>query len=377
VKSGATESGERTKRPRRAFLSTAPATRVERRIALGVILLSVAAFAAAVPFARVTLAPVPAFIPAYEAALVLIDIMTAVLLFGQFAQLRAPALVALACGYLFDALIILPHALTFPGVFTPTGLLGAGSQSTAWLYVLWHGGFPLFVLAYAWLAGRSPPIDDRGAARWTVAVSVAGVVLLVGLLTLLATAGHALLPVVLRPNGDYSLLVSKGITPTIWLLTLVALAAVWRRRKAAVLDLWLVVVLFAWLLDVALSAIIGSARYDLGWYAGRSYGLLAACFVLAALLLENNWLYGRLSDALDIADARNAELTRSREELARAQRLEAVGQLTGGVAHDFNNLLTIIAGNLERIIAKPHEAAHVERSATSALRATDRGARLT
>ena len=33
----------------------------------------------------------------------------------------------------------------------PGGLLGAGSQTTVWLYMIWHGGFPLFVLAYAWL----------------------------------------------------------------------------------------------------------------------------------------------------------------------------------------------------------------------------------
>ena len=37
----------------------------------------------------------------------------------------------------------------FPGVFAPAGLLDAGPQTTAWLYMFWHGGFPLFVIAYA------------------------------------------------------------------------------------------------------------------------------------------------------------------------------------------------------------------------------------
>ena len=41
------------------------------------------------------------------------------------------------------------HALTFPDLFAPGGLFGAGPDSTAWLYVFWHGGFPLAVITYA------------------------------------------------------------------------------------------------------------------------------------------------------------------------------------------------------------------------------------
>ena len=47
------------------------------------------------------------------------------------------------------------------------------------------------------------------------------------------------------------------------------------------LDVWLMVVMCAWLFDIALSAIVNAARFDLGFYAGRIYGLCAASFVLA------------------------------------------------------------------------------------------------
>ena len=53
----------------------------------------------------------------------------------------------------------------------------------------------------------------------------------------------------------------------------------------------------AWLCDTILSAVVGSSRFDLGWYGGRSFGLLAAGFLLVALLLELNDLYGRVAQA--------------------------------------------------------------------------------
>jgi hypothetical protein len=107
------------------------------RLAMAVVMVSLLTFAIALPFVRVPLANVPSFIPAYQSALAINDLITAVLLFASFGRLRNNwALLPLAAGYLFCSLIIVVHTLTFPGVFAPAGLLGAGSQSTAWLYVL-------------------------------------------------------------------------------------------------------------------------------------------------------------------------------------------------------------------------------------------------
>jgi PAS domain S-box-containing protein len=279
------------------YLSTVPASRKDWRLAIVVVTVSALAFCCAVPFVRMPLPKVSAFIPSYESALAINDLITAILLFGQFTRLRSRAVFALGCGYLFDALMIIPHALTFPDVFSATGLLGAGSQSTAWLYVFWHGGFPLFVLAYAVLSNNDETRDIL-QARPSLAITAAVVciVAIVCGLTALATAGMDWLPILIQ-NGNFSRLISTGTSPLLWVMSLTTLVALWLRRKPTVLDLWLMVVMFVWLLDIALSAVISSARYDLGWYAGRSYGLLAASFVLAILLLETNWLHDRLAAA--------------------------------------------------------------------------------
>ena len=140
---------------RSLFLSTTASTSRDRQIAAAVAVVSVLVFLSAAPFAKVPLAPLPGFIPFYQSALAINDLVTAVLLFGQFSLLRSRALLMLASAYLFTACLAIVHAFTFPGVFSPSGLLGAGPQTTAWMYMFWHGGFPLLVIAYALMTAAS------------------------------------------------------------------------------------------------------------------------------------------------------------------------------------------------------------------------------
>src|SRR5689334_11354773 len=94
------------------------ATRRERRWAAAVVVASTVAFGASVHFATVPLAQVWAFISIYESALVVTDLTTAALLFGQLRYFHSRALLALASGYLFTALLAAAHVLSFPGLFT-------------------------------------------------------------------------------------------------------------------------------------------------------------------------------------------------------------------------------------------------------------------
>ena len=212
----------------------------------------------------------------------------------------------MASGYLFNAVIIVTHLLTFPSAFSETGLLGANDQTTAWLYVFWHGGFPIFVLGYALLTeGDNASAYLRKHPGRAILFSSIGVVSIVAALTLLATAGQGMLPTIIQ-GGNYALMISTGVSPAILAMSAVALLALLRRQERTVLDVWLMVVMSIWLLDVTLSAVVSSSRYDLGWYVGRSYGFIAACCLLITLLFEMNRLYDRLNAAL--ANARSLEL---------------------------------------------------------------------
>ena len=289
----------------RASLSTVAATRRQTKAAIGTVVVSAAIFFALLPFAKVQLAQVWPFIPIYESALIVSDAITAVLLFGQFGFLRSRAMLVLACGYLFTAIAATAHMLTFPGLFSPTGLLGAGPQSTAWLYMFWHGGFPLVVVAYARLKNRAS--ETPGERVWTeVLLGIAIAVAAACAFTLLVTAGAYLLPPIMTGNNYTPAMIA--VVGSTWLFSAVALIVLWRQKPHTVIDLWLMVVLCAWIFDIGLSAVFNHGRFDVGFYSGRIYGLLAASLVLWLLLIENALLYGQLARKTVELGALNKEL---------------------------------------------------------------------
>jgi signal transduction histidine kinase/ActR/RegA family two-component response regulator len=383
------------------FLSTELADRNDRRRALIVLALSAAGFVAAIPFAQVMLVRVNAFIPAYEAALVLISAITALMLFGQARWSGSRALLVLAAGYLYDVFLIIPHALSFPDAFAPGGLLGGG-QTTVWLFCFWHGGFPLFVIAYALLDTREARHGQpsRSSDGFPVALAIVLTIVLAAALTLLATQRGTILPILM--DGNTQLPVATAALATTWILGLVAIGVLWVQRRHTVLDLWLMVMLCAWVFDIALSAVFNHQRFDLGFYVGRGYGLLAASFVLGTLLIEVGGLHNRLARAKALLDdhahrleervrARTAELAVANQtllaetgerqkvqaQLHQAQKMEALGQLTGGLAHDFNNHLGIIIGNLDLLAEKSDRDADDKELIDDALAAAFSGADLT
>jgi two-component system, NtrC family, sensor kinase len=122
------------------------------------------------------------------------------------------------------------------------------------------------------------------------------------------------------------------------------------------------------------SAVIEGWAWQMASYL--TFGLPAAlCLVFLAFIALRRSIAADRAVATAQAEVDRREVVEA--SLRQVQKMEVVGQLTGGVAHDFNNLLTAIAGNLDLILRRPEDAARVRRLAESALQATQRGERIT
>ena len=339
------------------LLSNLSPSLAQRRLALAVVLALLAAFATtAGPLSSVQPGRIGAFVPAYATAIFVTDLLTAALLFAQFSILRSRALLAIASGYLYTALIVIPWMLAFPGVFTPSGLLGAGLQTTTWLYTLWHAGFPMFVIAYALL--KDADLAEglwQGSATAAIlsTVAVTGVVICAA--TVLVTAGNDLLPHLVTAGNDLlphlvtagnDLLPRESLDPvrfsTLWLsvagcialLIVVALIVLWIRRRS-VLDLWLMVVMCAYLIEIYLISFPLPVRYSIGWYSGRVFGLVSSSLVLFVLLYEITMLYAQLLHAV---------FAQRREREARLMTGDAVAAT---IAHELKQPLSAMVTNAD------------------------------
>jgi signal transduction histidine kinase len=317
------------------LLADLPPSQGQIRLALSIVVLLIVVFGVTAPFRDIQLARVDPFVPILHAAITINDLITSVLLYSQFVIARGRALLVLASGYLFTALIVIPYTLTFPGVFAQAGLLGAGLQTPSGLYWFWHAGLPLAVIAYVLLkeADDRTSISSRpspAAISWSVVIVIA----MVCGLTLLATTGETFLPRVLLDRTQVNLGIRPLYGGSLLLLCAVALALLWRRRRS-VLDLWLMVLCCAWLLELTLGTTFVTARYSVGWYASRFFAFITTSFVLMVLLSETTALYAHLARSV------------MRQRAADRERQISMDTMAASIAHELNQPLGSITLNAE------------------------------
>jgi len=312
----------------------------QRRAARTLLLTLLAIVAITWPFATVKLPEIGAFVPSLAAALFVSDCVTAVLLFGQFWILRQWALLIIANGYVFSAVIVVAHALAFPGAFSATGLFGSGLQSAVWLYWCWHAALPLAIIGYALVKNTHRAMNARWT-RFAISSSVTATIAVVIVLFWFVTQHHDLLPVTfvdVRPLSLFRRIVGGLV---ILVLGGIALYLLWVRRRT-LLDEWLIVALCALLIEVALASVLSGNRYTVSWYAGRFYQLVTATVVMAVLLAEMTALYANVARANRLLQHERLLL----EGAMQAQRREREARLMTGdavaasIAHELRQPLT-------------------------------------
>jgi PAS domain S-box-containing protein len=120
-------------------------------------------------------------------------------------------------------------------------------------------------------------------------------------------------------------------------------------------------------------------RYEEDGWRVRKDGTFFWASVIIDPIYENGTLVGFAKITRDITERREAQLKleQMHQQLAESQKLDALGQLTGGVAHDFNNLLMIISGSLYTLRKAVGDDPKSQRALSAIEGATKRGASLT
>jgi signal transduction histidine kinase len=315
-----------------SLLSTTPPSPAQWRLAACIMVFLLLGLAAAAPYARTPLPGSGPLLPAYAAALGVIELVTGALLLALFSVHRILAVMLLASAYLFSGLMVLPWVLTFPGIFDAIGLPPAGPQSTASIAAARRLGFALLLLAYALLACRKPQAEAPRHAGTIIAACILLVILAASGLPALIVRHDELMPRFMLDADTISLnwTIFAAATAAIYAATLAILLL----RGWSVLDLWLAVVAFSLLIDIALlSFISGGLRLSLGWWAGRLYGLVAAMVVLFVLLAQTTTLSAQLARAV------------ASERRVREAQLLSMQALSASIAHEVNQPLASMVTN--------------------------------
>jgi diguanylate cyclase (GGDEF)-like protein len=261
----------------------------QRQCAMAAMVLMVLLGAVAVPFASMTLLPIPGYMTAFGSAMIVINVLLATLLFSKGAIEKRGDATRLGTAYLFVAIIFLPLVASFPGGVMQGSIIGT-AISSVWLWSFWHAGFAICIIRYAMSAAQ----PER--ARTSLPMELGGSAIAVAGLTVVATSLLRFLPTTLADGHTLFSGLSGLIPVAILVILAVSLAFVWRLGAKTPETLWLRVAVVAALFDVLLTY-LGTERFSLGWYVSKCGSLFTSLVVLITLLHEVTRLYSHAEQA--------------------------------------------------------------------------------
>ena len=323
-------------------LISARATPVHYHVSQAISIVLILICAIAFPYTAEASLNAPAFAVIFTTLTVFAALLTAYLLFGQFLGTGTPSLAILGATYLYVGLINIPYLLTLPRIFAIHGLIDAGIYAPGWLWIFWQIGYPLGILLYTLTDRRCCDVQlSANTLRKSLFFLPIAVLLLVAFLTGVVIDPYHLLPIIVATGNSYSTqtpildILAREVILGLNTLMCVSVLLLLHHRKGlhlwfqgSIVNLWLRTSTIASLVNVTFSLIHPGGRYSVGWYVARVNALLAAVFVLCALLYEVNKLYTRLA--------------LQNKELALQNRLQS--DFLSVVGHEFRTALTGILG---------------------------------
>ncbi len=274
-----------------------------------------------------------AFLPAYAAWILIVEVLTASLLLTLYKTQPSLSLLVLSTAYLFTGLMVVPWALTFPGIFDVFSF-EVGLQTTAFIAAIRRLSFPTLVLIYALL--KNAPVHTEPGRFGTSALAFAvcaTVLLLVLAISWFAISTQELLPTFMINSSETTRLWNAvPIASNLISLTVLVLLS----HKCSILDLWLMVAIGSSIIETILLAYVGGGiRLSASWWAGRLCGLFSASILLLLMIAETMALYEKLARA--IASERRMKETRISEmEAMSASIIHELTQPLAGISVNAN-----------------------------------------
>jgi signal transduction histidine kinase len=285
-----------------------PTSRQVRSVRAGAAFLLLG-FALLAPFAHIVMPVQTTLGPDINAMYFVIEVITASLLLAHFSLTRSRALLALAFGYLISAANLVVLVVTSPSFTSSVRSLHGNGYATFCIYLLWHLHLPGAIFAYVWLRDENRTREVAHISTRLAAIcGFAGILALASYIVRVIAANEEVQPTftIFKPPLD------QWLTFFTLSICAAALYVLWLFRRA-VLDQWLMLVMLASVVELAIAGRLFGGPNTLGFYTGHLFLLVTFAIVLAALFAETTSMYAGLARADLLANVVKASQALSSE----------------------------------------------------------------